>query len=144
MENRDPIPSNHNKHPSNINEKPATQPTTSSSTSQLPSLSPSPHSKPCTICHIPRDVLIRCQVDQTRKWHFVCTGKCWRDVSGGNVDGDGSHLEYRYGGMWKNKHEAVSAKIKGKAKERNRNRKRGESTGELGGNVGEKEEEDGV
>ncbi|THV45284.1 hypothetical protein BGAL_0507g00090 [Botrytis galanthina] len=46
--------------------------------------------------------------------------KCWKDVSGGKVDGDGKHPEYRYGGMWKNKHEAVSAKIKGKAKDRNR------------------------
>ena len=42
----------------------------------------------------------------------MCPGTCWRRVSGGEIDGD--HSEelkwYRYGGMWKNKHEAVSAK----------------------------------
>ncbi|KAG4033219.1 hypothetical protein MFRU_005g02320 [Monilinia fructicola] len=94
-------------------------PTQSANPTSSPA-SPSPHSKPCTICHTPRDVLVRCQIDETKKWHFVCTGKCWKDVSGGKVDGDGRHPEYRYGGMWKNKHEAVSAKIKGKAKDRNR------------------------
>ena len=98
--------------------------------------SPSAHSKPCTVCQNPRDVLIRCQIDDSRRWHFVC-GKCWRDVSGGEVDGDREHKYYRYGGswsycrevlclrqgrinvhegMWKNKHEAVSAKIKRKKK----------------------------
>ncbi|KAM0717555.1 hypothetical protein Q7P37_007407 [Cladosporium fusiforme] len=46
-------------------------------------------------------------------WHFVCPGACWRRVSGGVIDGD---LEkgregYRYGGMWKNKHAGVSAKV---------------------------------
>ena len=42
----------------------------------------------------------------------ICPGKCWQDVSGGVTDGDGAeeHKNYRYGGMWKNKHEAVSAK----------------------------------
>ncbi|KAK5700873.1 hypothetical protein LTR97_005390 [Elasticomyces elasticus] len=60
--------------------------------------------KPCTLCKTPRDVLIRCQIDES-------------GVSGGVVDGDGApeHKWYRYGGMWKNKHEAVSAK-KPKAK----------------------------
>lgn len=68
--------------------------------------------KPCTICSTPRDVLVRCQIDETNKWHFVCPGKCWKEVSGGVIDGDKSeeHQYYRYGGMWKNKHEAVSAK----------------------------------
>lgn len=41
-------------------------------------------------------------------------------MSGGVVDGDGNaeegHEWYRYGGMWKNKHEAVSAKMKKKKK----------------------------
>ena len=37
-------------------------------------------------------------------------------MSGGMVDGDRHHPNYRYGGMWKNKHAGVSAKIKGKAK----------------------------
>lgn len=77
----------------------------------------SPHSKPCALCSKPRDVLIRCQIDSSGKWHLICTGACWRRVSGGVVDGDGAaeHSFYRYGGMWKNKHEAVSARIKGKA-----------------------------
>ena len=73
-------------------------------------------SKPCTICSTPRDVLVRCQIDDTGKWHFVCPGKCWKDVSGGSIDGDAQHPYYRYGGMWKNKHEAVSAKKKKKGK----------------------------
>lgn len=70
--------------------------------------------KPCTICGTPRDVLVRCQIDETGQWHFVCPGKCWKSVSGGVIDGDKSeqHQHYRYGGMWKNKHEAVSAKKK--------------------------------
>jgi len=83
---------------------------------------PNPHSKPCSLCNRPRDVLIRCQIDETKKWHFVCTGKCWQSVSGGSADGDQQHPLYRYGGMWKNKHDAVSAKIKGKAKEENKGR----------------------
>lgn len=116
MENQDHITSD--KHASNIIN--TSDSTTQSSNSTSSSISPSPHSKACTICHAPRDVLIRCQIDETKKWHFVCTGKCWKNVSGGEVDGDGKHPGYRYGGMWKNKHEAVSAKIKGKAKDRNR------------------------
>lgn len=76
------------------------------------------HSKPCTLCHTPRDVLIRCQVDASGAWHLICPGACWRRVSGGVVDGDGApeHAHYRYGGMWKNKHEAVSAKRPKKAR----------------------------
>ncbi|KAE8449533.1 hypothetical protein EG329_008142 [Mollisiaceae sp. DMI_Dod_QoI] len=80
----------------------------------------SPHSKPCSICHRPRNVLVRCQIDESRKWNFVCTAKCWQEVSGGKEDGDKDHPLYRYGGMWKNKHEYVSAKIKGKAKNDNK------------------------
>lgn len=70
------------------------------------------HRKPCTLCAKPRDVLVRCQIDETGKWHLVCPGDCWKRVSGGIMDGDKSeeHKHYRYGGMWKNKHEAVSAK----------------------------------
>jgi hypothetical protein len=81
---------------------------------------PNPHSKPCTLRQRPRDVLVRCQIDETKKWHFVCKGKCWQQVSGGSADGDREHPLYRYGGIWKNKHEAVSAKIKGRAKEENK------------------------
>ena len=66
--------------------------------------------KSCTLCERPRDVLVRCQIDETRRWHFVCPGSCWKHVSGGVIDGDDEHKLYRYGGMWKNKHEAVSAK----------------------------------
>ncbi|ESZ91932.1 hypothetical protein SBOR_7677 [Sclerotinia borealis F-4128] len=123
MKNQEHITSDkHTSH--NINPSETTIPSTNSTS---PAISPSPHSKPCTICHTPRDVLIRCQIDETKKWHFVCTGKCWKNVSGGEVDGDGIHPEYRYGGMWKNKHEAVSAKIKGKAKDRDRKRDVGKS-----------------
>lgn len=83
---------------------------------------PSKHSKPCTLCSQPRDGLIRCQIDSTKKWNFICPGKCWKEVSGGTPDGDERHPLYRYGGMWKNKHEYVSAKIKGVAKRENRER----------------------
>ncbi|KAK4545118.1 hypothetical protein LTR36_003669 [Oleoguttula mirabilis] len=75
------------------------------------SLEPKDHRKPCTLCQQPRDVLVRCQIDETGKWHFVCPGKCWKAVSGGVVDGDAEHEHYLYGGMWKNKHDAVSAKM---------------------------------
>ncbi|KAK5175906.1 uncharacterized protein LTR77_001046 [Saxophila tyrrhenica] len=70
------------------------------------------HSKPCTLCSTPRDVLVRCQIDESGQWHFVCPGSCWKRVSGGVIDGDNSEERqwYRYGGMWKNKHDAVSAK----------------------------------
>ena len=76
----------------------------------------SSYSKSCTLCTTPRDVLVRCQIDATEKWHFVCPGKCWKDVSGGVIDGDGYHKHYRYGGTWKNKHEAVSGKKKKRMK----------------------------
>lgn len=48
-------------------------------------------------------------------------------MSGGFADGDRDHPLYRYGGMWKNKHEAVSAKIKGRAKRKNKGRWNGTS-----------------
>jgi hypothetical protein len=94
--------------------------------------------KNCTLCNTPRDVLVRCQIDEasvasTRAsttstsqdateappalkpgaWHFVCPGSCWRRVSGGVIDGDlkEGREGYRYGGMWKNKHAGVSAKV---------------------------------
>ena len=82
------------------------------------------HRKPCTLCETPRDVLVRCQIDDTGKWHFVCPGACWKRVSGGVVDGDKceEHKHYRYGGMWKNKHEAVSAKIPKKVSKESKRR----------------------
>jgi len=57
--------------------------------------------KPCTLCSKLRDVLVRCQIDETGTWHFVCPGSCWKKVSGGVIDGDHDteHEHYRYGGM---------------------------------------------
>lgn len=82
----------------------------------LSSTDPADHRKPCTICSTPRDVLIRCQIDSTSTWHFVCPGSCWGAVSGGVVDGDAEHPYYRYGGTWKNKAADVSAKKPRKGK----------------------------
>ena len=78
------------------------------------------HRKACTLCAKPRDVLVRCQIDETGQWHFVCPGTCWKRVSGGVIDGDDAeqHEFYRYGGMWKNKHEAVSANKPKKSKKK--------------------------
>lgn len=56
--------------------------------------------KPCTLCGGEKDLLIRCMVDESRRWEMVC-GKCWRDVSGGVTDGDADHPHYRYGGLWR-------------------------------------------
>lgn len=83
---------------------------------------PESYRKPCTLCSTPRDVLVRCQIDPASAdearvkpdaWHFVCPGACWRRVSGGVIDGDlkEGREGYRYGGMWKNKHAGVSAKV---------------------------------
>lgn len=61
-----------------------------------------PGSKNCTLCSIPRNVLVRCQIDDTGRWHFVCPGSCWNSVSGGEIDARGhkdEHPFYRYGGM---------------------------------------------
>ena len=69
----------------------------------------SKYSKQCDLCHELKDVLVRCRIDEAQEWHFVCTGKCWRKVSGGVIDGPDKPF-YQYGGMWKNKHAGVSAK----------------------------------
>lgn len=53
-------------------------------------------------------------------------------VSGGVVDGAAGWPFYRYGGMWKNKHEAVSARIKGKAKRGESGKGESAPKGELG------------
>ena len=77
------------------------------------SASPTSFRKPCTLCSKPQPVLVRCQIDASGTWHLVCPGKCWTSVSGGTIDAAGHRDEfpyYRYGGMWKNKHEMVSAK----------------------------------
>ena len=72
--------------------------------------SPSAFRKHCDLCHEPYDVLVRCQIDGTGQWHFICPKRCWKSVSGGVIDGSSDHPFYKYGGMWKNKHALVSAK----------------------------------
>ena len=72
--------------------------------------SPSAYQKACSLCQKPRDVLLRCRVDETEQWHSICTGKCWKDVSGGVVDGSEDYPFYKYGGVWKNKHAGTSGK----------------------------------
>ncbi|KAK5113646.1 hypothetical protein LTR62_003273 [Meristemomyces frigidus] len=95
------------------------------------------HRKPCTLCSKPRNVLVRCQIDESGKWHLICPGSCWKQVSGGVIDGDKSdaHRYYVYGGMWKNKYDAVSAKKPKATKEKGE----GED-GEVGVEGGEERE----
>lgn len=88
-----------------------TAPTATTTTTKPVAAEPD-HRKKCTLCSTSRDVLVRCQTDESGTWHFVCVGSCWKRVSGGKEDGDAEHPLYRYGGMWKNKHDAVSAKKK--------------------------------
>ncbi|KAI4721438.1 hypothetical protein E4T48_02227 [Aureobasidium sp. EXF-10727] len=83
--------------------------------------------KPCTLCSTPKDILIRCQIDETQKWHFVCPGACWKSVSGGVEDArglEGKYPHYKYGGMgqWKDRSAdgPISAKKPRKVKERQR------------------------
>lgn len=54
---------------------------------------------------------MRCQVDASGTWHMAC-GKCWMAASGGAVDGSASKPHYRYGGLWKNHHQAKSGRNK--------------------------------
>jgi hypothetical protein len=71
-------------------------------TSSIPPFSPLKMPKSCTLCHTQRPVLIRCQIDATSTWHFVCPGACWKSVSGGVEDAkglEGNFPYYRYGGM---------------------------------------------
>lgn len=56
--------------------------------------------KKCDLCEGEKDLLIRCQIDESLDWKMVC-GKCWKVVSGGVVDGDAQHPWYKYGGLWK-------------------------------------------
>ncbi|KXZ51289.1 hypothetical protein GPECTOR_13g776 [Gonium pectorale] len=72
---------------------------------------PAKGQKPCTLCSRPRDLLIRCQVDESGAWHMAC-GKCWMAASGGEVDGAAGRPHYRYGGLWKNHHKSVSGRNK--------------------------------
>ena len=76
--------------------------------------------KNCDLCGKPCDVLIRCAIDEKGDWKMICTGGCWKAVSGDKVDGDEkTNKYYRYGGMWKNHHkEGVTAKMPRAVKER--------------------------
>lgn len=56
--------------------------------------------KSCDLCSKGANLLVRCQIDETKAWKMVC-GKCWNGVSGGVPDGDAAHPHYRYGGLWK-------------------------------------------
>ena len=64
--------------------------------------------KSCDLCARGVDLLVRCQIDESKKWVMTC-GKCWKTpkVAGGVVDGDGQNPHYRYGGVWKNHHRAT-------------------------------------
>ncbi|KAF2107231.1 hypothetical protein BDV96DRAFT_589944 [Lophiotrema nucula] len=81
--------------------------------------------KLCTLCETPRQTLVRCQIDESQKWHFVCPGKCWKSVSGGTEDARGLEEQYpyyRYGGMRKDRSAdgPVNAKKSRKVKARQR------------------------
>ena len=97
--------------------------------------------KSCTLCAQLRNVLVRCQIDETRRWHFLCPGSCWQRVSGGVVDGDEDHQLYRYGGMWKNKHEATSAKKPKRAGKRVKQTQQSEASVNSAGSDCKKESE---
>jgi hypothetical protein len=77
---------------------------------QAAKLDPGTSTKLCEGCGKPSDVLIRCRKDETEKWFLLCPGKCWKEASGGKVDGTAETPFYRYGGVWKNKKAATSGK----------------------------------
>ena len=59
--------------------------------------------KQCDRCNASVDLLIRCLYTESNGgWHLIC-GKCWKHASGGVVDGDTDHPDYKYGGLWKNR-----------------------------------------
>ena len=58
------------------------------------------------------------------------------------VDGDEAHPGYRYGGMWKNKHAGVSAKMPKKVKEKQKQRGRQKNVPIDSTTKGEKEVEE--
>ena len=58
--------------------------------------------KPCHLCNQGVDLLIRCQIDESKAWRMVC-GKCWPSISGGVADGTLEFPHYRYGGLWKSR-----------------------------------------
>merc|ERR1719353_114027 len=59
--------------------------------------------KACELCGRRVDLLVRCQVDASKRWQMAC-GRCWQTdaVAGGVADGSGTNPHYRYGGLWKN------------------------------------------
>lgn len=63
---------------------------------RLASVDPDYGKKACDLCGTLVDLLIRCQTDESGRWFMVCGGKCWKEVSGGVVDGDAQHPYYRY------------------------------------------------
>lgn len=63
------------------------------------STSPSSFRKSCDLCHEPNDVLVRCQIDSTETWRFICPKRCWKSVSGSVIDGSLEHPYYKYGGV---------------------------------------------
>jgi hypothetical protein len=56
--------------------------------------------RPCHLCAGAHPLLVRCRMDASGAWRFVC-GRCWVTVSGGGTDGDAAHPHYRYGGEWR-------------------------------------------
>ena len=85
-------------------------------------------SKACDVCDKRVDLLVRCQVDSTKRWKMAC-GKCWKVASGGVPDGDADHPHYRYGGLWKNRRAASDAGVRN-------GRKAGGKRGALSGDAG--------
>ena len=63
------------------------------------------------MCDTRVDLLVRCQVDSTKRWKMACGG-CWKTASGGVPDGDADHPHYRYGGLWKNRRAGSDAGVR--------------------------------
>merc|ERR1740133_296387 len=58
--------------------------------------------KACELCQRRVDLLVRCQVDASKRWETDA-------VAGGVVDGSGANPHYRYGGLWKNLKKGAAA-----------------------------------
>lgn len=57
------------------------------------------HRKDCDLCNRPQDVLIRCQIDASGRWHMLCKSGCWQKASDSKIDGTPDTPFYKYGGM---------------------------------------------
>lgn len=66
--------------------------------------------KPCDLCQREVDLLVRCTVDESKRYQMVC-GKCWPKVSGGVPDGLPEYPHYTYGGLWKNRNANLKKKV---------------------------------